>query len=170
MTDMKHGFTLVELVLVIALLGVLSIVLGPSIQESVQGYDMVWTRRQVIAQARAGMDRMTAEIQLIPGSSSIVNIGSSTSFTFRYPSSYQIRYRLNGGYIQRNSYNLIEHVSALSFIYYNEDGNTTSNPNQVRSVGIQFTIDPQTVIPTYTLRTRVFLRNTGNEITGFDVQ
>ena len=166
---MKHGFTLIELLLVVALLGILSIALGPAVQESVKGYDMVWTRRQVVAQARAGMDRMIKEIQLIPSSPNI-NVTQTTDFTFRYPGSTQVRYYLSGTNVTRNNYKLMEHVSSLAFTYYDEDSIPTTISNRVRSVGIQITIDPETIIPDFTLRTRVFVRNTGNNYTGYDIE
>lgn len=167
---MKKGFTLIEMLLVVALLGVLAIGLGSAVQESVKGYDMVWTRRQLVAQARAGMDRMIREIQLIPASSSVINVSSSDQFIFRYPSSTQIRFSLSGTNLRRNNYALIEHVQNLTFTYYDENGNTTNTAGNVRSVAVQFTLDPATVIPDYTLRTRTFLRNAGNYYSGYDIQ
>ncbi len=160
------AFTLIEFVLVIAILGVTSVLLGPAVTSIVRGYDTVASRRFTLSESRAGMDRMVREIRLIPGSAQISTI-ASTNFQFQYPIGTSIAYSMNGSNLLRNSDVLISNVSALAFTYYDEGANITANMNNVRSVEIQFTVNSSGSNGSYTLRTRVFLRNTGNNYANF---
>ncbi len=156
-----RGFTIVELVLSIAILGVLGMALGPGIATSVQSYNLAASRRQSTAEARAGMERMVREIRQIPGTAQVISLGAS-NFQFQFPTGTAITYSLSGTNLLRNSDVLVSNVSGLSFAYYDQTGAATATPSNVRSVQVQFT----TTAP-YTLRTRVFMPNTGNYYGGF---
>lgn len=157
----KRGFTLVELVLVLGLLGVMIGVLAPWLINSVRSYDLITTRRTMLGQVRAGFDRMIREVRLIPGQSQIIAT-SATSFQFQYPTGTSITYSLSGTNLMRNSDVLIPNVTSLSFTYYDQSGNTTTTPANVRSVTMQVTATTTSSATPYTVRTRVFIRNTGN--------
>lgn len=158
---MMRGFTAVELVLSIAILGVLGLALGPGLSNAVQSYGLISTRRMGVAETRAAMERIVREIRLIPGRSQVSQITAS-SFRFEYPAGTSIMYSLSGTNLMRNSNVLLANVSVLTFTGYTETGGTTTNENNIRSVEITIT----TMMP-YTLRTRVFLPNTGNYYEGF---
>lgn len=161
-----RGFTFVELVLVTALLGVLGMVIGPPLYNAINGYDLVTTRRLVLAESRAGVERMVKEIRLIPSSTEITALNLQ-SFQFQYPVSTNITYSLSGTNLMRNSDILIQNVLSLTFTYYDEDGLTTSTPANVRSVGFVLTIDSPGAIANLSLRTRTFIPNTGNNYANF---
>lgn len=156
-----RGFTAVELVLSIAILGVLGLALGPGIATSVQSYQLIASRRAGVAEARAAMERMVREIRQIPASAQVIGIGAS-SFQFQFPAGTAITYSLSGSNLLRNSDVLAANVSALAFTYYDEAAAVTATAANVRSVGISIT----TTMP-FTLQTRVFIPNTGNYYTGF---
>lgn len=161
-----RGFTLVEMVLAIAITGIMAMIWVPGLTSVFQGFDLLTVRRQVLAESRAGMDLMVREIRLIPSSSSITAV-SATSFTFQYPAGTSIVYALSGTNLQRNSVTLIGNVSSLAFTYYDELGVATTTASAVRSVQIQFTVASPNSQPSYTLRTRVFITNTGNRYANF---
>ena len=160
------GFTLIELVLTITILGVLSMVIAPNMFNAIKGYDLVGTRRLVLAEGRAGVERMAKEIRLIPGAAQITSVAAQ-NFQFQYPTGTSIAYTLSGTNLLRNSNILIGNINALTFTYYDESGTSTLTAANVRSVGILFTIDSPGAIANYTLRTRVFLPNTGNNYDHF---
>ena len=163
------GFTLVELVLVIAMLGILGMVLGPGLATALKGYEMARVHRQVVAEARSAMERFVREARLIQSSLDVLTLGAS-SFQFEYPNNTILIYDLNSGNLRRNSDVLASNVSALTFIYYDEVGIVTATPANVRRVQIRFTITPLGNQGSYTLQTNVFLRNTGNNYTNFVIQ
>jgi prepilin-type N-terminal cleavage/methylation domain-containing protein len=161
----KSGFTIIEFVLSIAILGIIATAVAPTIYAAVSQYSLIWSRRAVVAEVQSGMDRMLYEIRLIPGSAQVTTIGAS-SFTFQYPTGTSITYSLSGGNILRGSDILIAGVTALAFAYYDEDGNVTATAANVRSVGITLTatVSGSTA---YSYRSRVFIHNTGNRYTTF---
>jgi prepilin-type N-terminal cleavage/methylation domain-containing protein len=161
-----RGFTLIEMVLSIAMLGVMMLALGPGLRASLDKYNLLSARRQAISDVRSGMDRMVSEIRLIPASAQVISIGA-TSFQFQYPAGTPITYSLSGGNLMRNSDILISNVSSLAFAYYDQSGAVTATTSAVRAVSIQLTADVPSTSTSYTLRTRVFLTNTGNYYANF---
>ena len=163
----RRGFTLVELVLSIALVGVLAGVLGVALFQGVKGFDLVSSRKSTLAQARLAMERMVREIRLIQQSSDVVNVSSTTQFNFEYPHGTSIQYALSGGNLMRNTDVLARNVNALAFTYLDGAGVATATAAQVRSVRIQLTLNAPNSHGTLTLRTQIFLRNTGNNYAAF---
>lgn len=163
---MRRGFTLIEFVIVIALVGVLGAVLASGLPAAIQGYDLVWSRRLTVADARSGMQRMVSEIRLIPGSAQILSVGA-TNFQFQYPIGTPITYSLSSGDLLRNSDILVESVSSLTFSYFDETGAITAIPAAVHLVGINLTVDSPGNISNFDLRTKIFIRNTGNDYVNF---
>ena len=166
----RYGFTMIEFVLVIALLGILSTVLGPPLAEGLRGYAIVRDRRSLLAEGRAAMDRMVKEIRLIPSSTNILDVSSSTSFSFQYPAGTTLTYVLAGTDLRRNSNTLATGVTSLTFSYFNAAGTPTSTTSAVRRVRIVFTMAPSGGSGTLTLRTDIFIRDTGTRYAGFDIQ
>ena len=153
---MTKAFTLLELLLVIAMVTILGMVLGPILGNAIQSSGLVSFRGQSLSEARNAMNRMVNEIRLIPSTSVLANIGA-TQLQFQYPAGTSITYSLSDTNLLRNSDILLGNVSSLAFTYYDALGATTATPANVRSIGIQFTTTA------LTLRTRVFVRNTGND-------
>lgn len=170
MIKSAKAFTLTELVLVIAMMSILAIGMGPPLIRAVQQYDIVWSRREALAQARAAMDRMVKEIRLIESSADVVTVSASDSFQFEYPNGTAITFDKNGTDLRRDSDVLAENVSALEFKYYDSSGSETSTAANVRRIQITLTLDAQHNHGSLTLRTNVFLRNTGNNYDDFSIQ
>lgn len=166
----KNGFTLVELVLVIALMGILAFALAPALITGVRSYDIVWSRRQVLAEGRVAMDRMVKEIRLIESSSDVIATNSPAEFDFEYPNGTSIAYSLDGTDLKRNTDVLASDVTALEFKYFDSTGSETSTEADVRRVQVTLTIDAPGNHGDLTLRTNVFLRNTGNSYESFSIQ
>lgn len=164
--DLK-GFSLVELILVIALMGILGAVLGPGLSNAVREYDIIWSRRQTLAQSRAAIDRMVQEIRLIQSSADVLNVSSSTSFQFEYPDGTAITYSLSGSNLLRNTDILASSLTALTFSYFDSAGVATSTAANVRRVRINFTITAPGSHGSLTLGTDAFIRTTGG-ITHYD--
>lgn len=160
---MKRGFTVLELVLVVALLGIEAFMLGPPLAVAVKEYALVSSRRQVLAEARSAMDRMVKEIRLIPSSGAVISVASATNFQFQYPLGTLITYSLNGTTLERNGAALASNVGTLEFKYYDSIMAETLNPGSVRFVRIRLTINAPSNSGTLPLETAVFLRSTGVE-------
>lgn len=164
---MRRGFTLVELVLVIALLAIEALILGPPLATAVKEYVLVSSRRQVLAEARSAMDRMVKEVLLIP-LGGVTNVASPTSFQFQYPLGTLITYALDGTTLKRNGVDLASNVGLLEFKYYNAAGIETAINANVRRIQLRLTINSPSATGTLPLTTSVFLRNMGSMYTDFN--
>lgn len=165
---MRRGFTIVELVLVIALLGIEAFVLGPPLAVAVKEYVLVSSRRQTLAEAKSAMDRMVKEIRLIPSQAAVISVASPTAFQFQYPLGTAITYALNGTALERNGTALASNVGLLEFKYYDSAGAETAVASRVRTIQIRLTINAPSGSGTLPLQTTVFLRNsTGSMYTDF---
>lgn len=164
---MRRGFTMVELVLVIAILGIQALMLGPPIMKAVQQYDLVWSRRQTLGEARSAMDRMVKEIRLIPSSAAIIDISSPTQFQFQYPAGNTITYALSGTTLLRNGATQASNVGTLNFNYYDAAGVATITRTAVRTIQIKLTLNAPSNHGTVPLTTTVFLRNLGTDYGNF---
>lgn len=163
----KKGFTTVELVLVLAILGVMAFLLSPTMLSALRSYDIIQSRKELVNQGRAAMERMAAEISYIQSASDVVDVSSSTSFQFEYPDGTPITYSLSGTSLMRGADILADNISSLTFTYYDGTGATTSTAANVRRIKIGLVLDDPGDHGTLSLSTQVFLRNTGNEFTGF---
>jgi len=91
----QRGFTLVELVMVIVLLGIISAVLAPVITSNITAYRDTRSRNELIARGRLALERLSREIhQAVPNSLRLVT-GTTNTIEFVTAS--------NGGrYVDRN--------------------------------------------------------------------
>lgn len=160
------GFTLLEILLVSAMVGILGLTVGPILSNAILSTNLISSRGDALAEARNGMERMVAEIRLIPSTSVLANI-AATNLQFQYPAGTAITYMLSGTNLLRNSDILMDNVTSLTFSYFDATGTVTATASNVRSIGIKFSILSSAANSTYTLQTQVFLRNTGNNYANF---
>jgi prepilin-type N-terminal cleavage/methylation domain-containing protein len=123
-----RGFTLVELVLVISIMGVLAGVFVKYIDEGNRMFDQVDARRELRQDARAALVRMVREIRQLRSASDVLTADTvSLSFYGVNDSLYTINYSGVSGeslMFQRGSLSnvLATHVDSLAFDYYQNDG------------------------------------------------
>ena len=90
---MQKGFTLIEMVTVIVLLGIIAGILTPFIAKAMQAYTYSKARAELTAKGRLALERLAREVhQAIPNSLSILSGGSGIEFA---------RSRAGGRYVER---------------------------------------------------------------------
>ena len=146
----NEGFTLMEIILVLVLIGIMATVLIPTLQEGMLSYTATETRGDLTAQARQAASRITRELRNIQKEAdNTPNISSAnvTTVTFVDVLDNTITFNLSGGTVQRNSNTLVEQVSNLSFRYFNAtNAELTSFPlnatdrNNVRRILVVLTL------------------------------
>ncbi len=162
----KEGFTLIEIVIVIVLIGVLATILIQPFHQGVQSFLAVEARGDLTAEARAATTRMVREIRNIQkkaDNTPNISAANASSITFVDVDNNTITFSLSGSTIQRNSNLLADQVSSLQFRYFNGNNGVMDPPvlNDVRRILIVLTLTEggQTVSVTE----QAFLR----ELTGY---
>jgi prepilin-type N-terminal cleavage/methylation domain-containing protein len=127
----KRGFTLIELVLVIILLGIVSIALTSAFVPTMQTSVTVDTRKDALQNARLGMERMLREIR---EARSIAAGFNGTSLTFINAANTTITYSWSGvalAPLQRSTVDLACCVQSFALTYLQKDGSAAATPAQV---------------------------------------
>jgi len=165
-TPNAKGFTLVEIVITIVLIGILSGIAAMIILQGVKAYTDEQSRSDVHYQCRAAMERMARELRLIRWNTALAqaDITTMSPTVLRYTDiqGNQMGFQLNVGVIQRTQDNaatwqtLATGVTALNFNYLKQDG-TPATAATLRLVEITMT-DLQGS-ETLQMRTRVHPRN-----------
>ena len=160
-----EGFTLIELVMVIAILSVIGVFGSQMFLETAQIFLEARNRRDVVQEVRYAIERMSREIREDIDSTSDVTAFTSSTFTYTDPSSTSISFTKSGSDLLRNSDVLAGNVSALTFTYLKADGTTASATSDIWRIKVSLTIAKGN--ETITLQTQVFPRNLYNDIVGF---
>lgn len=139
----KRGFTLIELVLVITLIGIIAGVITLPLVEGVTVWFQAITREGITESGRIAIERMTREIRntrRTAANNPCISSATATSFVFsNYSSdcSNSITFDISGTNIRRSGINLADNVQFLEFRYYDGSNVTTGVLANIRRVSIE---------------------------------
>ena len=130
---MKNGFTLIELILVITIIGIIAGVVGFVLFGAVDAWTFKFNRADLLADGRLAMNRMVREIREIKNRGNVTTAKSS-EFRFINTSDVDIKYKLDKGDLLNRTEDgtknlLAEDVSDLTFTYFDSDGATIDKPD-----------------------------------------
>lgn len=157
----SKGFTLVELVLTIVIVGIIAGVSAQVLMRGIDTYSFVTNRKDAIQHARVGMDRMVSELLLVH----LLDITgiSATQISFIDNQGHLTNFRRTTQYgtvdLFRNNDFLAGQIGLLNFLYYKSDGSTARWPLEVKLINISLTIQGLGGSGSVPLRTQVFPRN-----------
>jgi len=151
-----QGFTLVELLITITILGVLSVLMLPVIQTGFNGYFTARNITEANWQAEMALERMTRDIRDIPSPSSI-SVANSNQLTFVGATNNSVSYTLSGTNLLLNGNILAQGVNSVTFGYFTSAGAVAGTIASICYVTITLNITDNNV--NYTLQTTVNLRN-----------
>jgi prepilin-type N-terminal cleavage/methylation domain-containing protein len=161
----SKGFTLIEMVIVIVLVGILATIAATIIMQGVRAYSDEQSRSDAHYQARLAVERMSREIRLIRGNADI-SVMNGTLLRFTDINGSQMGFRLNGGNIERTEDNAVSWQMLATnitgtggniFTYLDNNGATTAAPASLWLVQIQFIATQGT--ESIDMRTTVHPRN-----------
>lgn len=159
------GFTLVEIILTIVIVGIIAGVTAKILMSGLDTYSFVVNRKDITQQARVSMDRMVSELMLIDTSD--INLMQNTIFAFDdrdgTPTSFGLTtYQGEPILVRGDGYNmrpLAHSVGFIDFDYLKPDGSSTTVVGDVRRINIELSLDAYGGYGSIALRTEVFPRN-----------
>ena len=118
----RRGFTLIEVILVVILLGIVGAVFGPGLTTAMRAALVVDNRKEALQSVRLGLDRMAREIRQVR-SATATDIQTWAAADFRFNDAYanNIEFTLSGSNLMRNADVLAGNVTALAFSYLKKD-------------------------------------------------
>jgi hypothetical protein len=164
-----RGWSLMELVLVIVILGTLGVFVGPLLLNAVTAYDKTYASVTTLAKQRYAMERVVREIRDIrrtPADTASFDISafSATGLTFFKTDGTEVAIALSGssvtlGYTGTATATLTDQVGALSLAYYLQDGATTAGVTAANMAFVEVSLTLVEGGASFTNRGRVDLRN-----------
>jgi prepilin-type N-terminal cleavage/methylation domain-containing protein len=164
----SRGFTLVEMVMVMVLLGILAAVGAPMIANGMRVANSVAPNLTTLSQMRYATERVVRELREVShasGAYGFTSLASSTSLTFTKTNGTSVTIAYASPNLNLTDTGttraLTTQASAFALAYLDIAGVATVSTTLVRFVDVLLTLQDPTTGATYTQRTRVALRNTG---------
>ncbi len=127
----RRGFTLIELILGVVLLGIVSLALTSAFVPTMQTSVSVDTRKDALQNARLAMERMLREIREVR---SITAGFTATNLTFTGPANIPVTYSWSGVVqdpLRRDADDLACCVQSFALTYLKKDGSAATAPAEV---------------------------------------
>lgn len=140
----NKGFTLVEVIVSLALIGIIAAISGIGLVQITQGYVLSRKNVETAQKAQIAMTRMIKELGAITSvSSSPAPTATSITYT-RLGSVPPITIQLSGELVQMQisgtTTTLIDNVTAFSLTYYDAAGSVTTVAANIRRIDISLTL------------------------------
>jgi len=145
----EKGFTLIEVIIVIIVVGIVSVTIGSMLLGVVKAWTFKFNRNDILWDGRIALDRITREIRTVKNNTSVTT-ASSSLFRFTDAKNTDITYSLSSTNLNRTENGtanlLAADVSALTFTYYNSSDAVIPSPTvspsatNIRRVKINLTL------------------------------
>lgn len=157
----QKGFTLIELILTIVLIGIISGVTAKILMTGIDTYSFVTNRKDASQHARVAMERMVDEMILFQWTD--VSFMGQSRLSYWDQDGHSSSFKsdtMNGQPVLKRGNDFLAGVLAfLDFDYLRADGSNASFAWQLRRLNIEVSIEALGGYGDITLRTEVFPRN-----------
>src|SRR3989344_3293103 len=141
------GFTLIEMIMVITLLGIVAAIIAIPLLQGARGWFDATTREGITQSGRIGIERMTREIRNTARKSDntpCISAALATSFTFSDMSgdltacnTITFSWAGAGNPIIRGADTLADNIQTLAFTYYDSTNAVTAVAANIRRISIE---------------------------------
>ena len=148
------GFTLVEVILALVLVGIVAVMTGLLMQQGVLTYLAQENEANLAGQGRLGIERIAREVRSIR-SNTASDLPTMTAGTLSFVDlgGNAITYSASGGTATRNGVVLTSATtSTLGFSYFKQDGTTATSAAQVWVIQVDLVLTLSTESQTYRIR------------------
>lgn len=164
----ERGWTLIEVIMVIVIIGIIGVFVGPLLISAVKAYDRTQTTVNTYAKMRYAMERMTREIAAVrrnPADTTAFDISAmtATSLQFFKEDGTEVSLAAAAGnltltYVGTGAGTLTDRLVSLALAYYRHDGaSAAADATELEFVEIGLTLSDGTT--SYANRQRIALRN-----------
>jgi prepilin-type N-terminal cleavage/methylation domain-containing protein len=135
----QSGFTLIEMVMVVVIIGVISVVVGRILFQSFQTFVVSQNISEIDWRGLLALENFANDVQSVRSNNDMLTI-SPTNFSFVNANGLTVTYQLSGTTLSRNSQLLATGVSSLAFTYYDRNLTVTAVPANVRYIRVALTL------------------------------
>lgn len=127
------GFSLIELVMVIAIMGIISTIVGKIFFQSFKTFLVSQNISDIDWQGLLSMENFTNDVHNIRSANDISTVSSGT-FSFVDMTGTTVTYQLSGNTLQRSGQTLATGVQSIGFTYYDKNYSVTATTANVRYI------------------------------------
>ncbi len=158
-----RGFSLIELVITISILGIVAALSVTPVLESVKQYAEVSARLRLLDEGRLALDVMAREVRQIKSAADVTTF-TDTVLLFNKTDGTNVRWEKNGSSLDRNTVSACGYVTAFDFDYLDGSGAAAATADAIRLVEITLTLSdagetvqlrtsaaPRNLLPSYSV-------------------
>lgn len=151
-----HGFTIIELIIVIVILSILAVIALPMLSSGFNAYFTARNLSDANWQGRLALARITRDLRALTSNNNITT-ATATQLTFTNNANTSVSYTISGSNLERNALTLANGVSSVTFDYYTSAGAATAVIANIVYISITLNITQNNT--NVTLETVIDLRN-----------
>lgn len=157
----KAGFTFIEMILTIVIVGIIAGVTAKILLSGIDTYSFIMNRKDAVQHARVGMERMVDELELLRWFDITRMNGNHLGYTDRQGNISSFKSGTLGGQpvLLRGDDFLAGRLGLISFAYLKANGTNATFSWDVKKINVQLTIESLGGYGSIVLRTEVFPRN-----------
>jgi type II secretory pathway pseudopilin PulG len=149
------GFTYIELILVMLLMSIITVVSTRILSQGFASYLNMQYLTEANWQGQLAMERMILDIRNI-GSVNNITAYTASTFSFKNVNGTAISYTLSGTNLTLNGHTLASGISALTFSYYDKNGNSGATQANIEYVTINLTVTKNNT--NYSMKNSIYVR------------
>ena len=132
----RRGFTIIETIIVVVLVGILSLFFAVYIREGFGAWQFLSGQKSITLSSRAALNRVVKELR----QNTEIKTHTSKEVSFLDVDNNVVTFSQSGSNLLRDSDILLQNLQDLKFTYLDKDGNETAIPSDIRVIRCRLTV------------------------------